>query len=171
MLRTMAPSTIPSKRPRHATSLSVSIPSHPTATNTLIITNVAPSAFSPENLSYIHSLLEASAGSLTSFAPLKSLRRIIVSFPTAVAAATARRELDGRVFAGESIRCYYGTETNLEGTKKLLKPIEAPKKAETERLSLSPPESPVVENTRRRSCSITLLEQDGAYPGIEVEEI
>lgn len=81
-------------------------------TNTLLITNLDdPSIFRPATLDTIRRLL-ATHAPLHSFAPLKSLRRIVVSFADAPAATHVRQLLDGAAIVGRArARVYFGEPT------------------------------------------------------------
>jgi hypothetical protein len=61
-------------------------------------------------------LIEASA-SIYTWTPLKSFRRIIVSFPDEQAAIKVRSIWDGEAIMGERCRVYFGQNTPLDLTK------------------------------------------------------
>jgi hypothetical protein len=105
--------------------------------NTLIITNLNdPSIFHAENLQTIRELLLASAP-LHSFAPLKSFRRIIVSFYDIESAIRIRSILDGEHIMGEKVKVYFGHHTNTDIQDEHLKLPDAGKL-----FFISPPPSP-----------------------------
>ncbi|SPO03468.1 related to inhibitor of calcineurin [Cephalotrichum gorgonifer] len=88
-------------------------PTHqPTApTNTLLFTNLQdPDIFRPDNLQTIRGLIDATCPSHT-WAPLKSFRRIVVSFPDADSAARVRAVWDGESVMGHRTRVYFGQHT------------------------------------------------------------
>lgn len=82
--------------------------------NTLIITNLNNlSIFHAENLQTIRELMNSSAPVHT-FSPLKSFRRIIVSFYSIDSAIRIRQLLDGEPIMGNPCRIYFGTNTPIE---------------------------------------------------------
>ncbi|PQE32957.1 calcipressin protein [Rutstroemia sp. NJR-2017a WRK4] len=104
-------------RPRTPLSLDLSnIPplTQPTPpSNTLLITNLSdPEIFRADNLQTIRELIDSSAP-IHSWAPLKSFRRIIVSFYDEDSAIRIRQILDGEEIMGEVVRCYFGHPTSI----------------------------------------------------------
>ncbi|KAI8634200.1 Calcipressin-domain-containing protein [Xylariaceae sp. FL1651] len=86
-------------------------------TNTLLITNLNDlEIFRPDNLQTIRQLIEASAPIYT-WSPLKSFRRIIVSFLDEQAAIKVRSIWDGEAIMGERCRVYFGQHTPLDLNK------------------------------------------------------
>ncbi|KAK5131138.1 hypothetical protein LTR08_001286 [Meristemomyces frigidus] len=87
-------------------------PSPPT--NTLLITNLQdPTIFTGSNLSSIQTAIAAHAP-LHTFAPLKSMRRIICSFWTIEDATEVRKVLDGETVLGARVRVYFGAMTKVD---------------------------------------------------------
>ncbi|KAI1322974.1 Calcipressin-domain-containing protein [Xylariaceae sp. FL0255] len=86
-------------------------------TNTLLITNLNDiDIFRPDNLQTIRQLIEASAPIYT-WSPLKSFRRIVVSFWDEQAAIKIRAIWDGEAIMGERCRVYFGQATPLDLNK------------------------------------------------------
>ncbi|RDA91157.1 hypothetical protein CP533_0428 [Ophiocordyceps camponoti-saundersi (nom. inval.)] len=82
--------------------------------NTLLFTNINNiEAFRPDNLRTIRDLILKTAP-IHAFAPLKSFRRIVVSFFDAEAAIAVRSIWDGEAILGERIRIYFGQQTPIE---------------------------------------------------------
>ncbi|RCI11769.1 hypothetical protein L249_7140 [Ophiocordyceps polyrhachis-furcata BCC 54312] len=82
--------------------------------NTLLFTNINNiEAFRPENLRTIRDLILKTAP-IHAFAPLKSFRRIVVSFFDADAAISVRSIWDGEAILGERLRVYFGQPTPIE---------------------------------------------------------
>jgi hypothetical protein len=105
--------------------------------NTLLITNLQdPEIFRADNLQTIRDLIDASAP-IHSFAPLKSFRRIIVSFFDEDSAIRIRQILDGEAIMGERVRVYFGQHTNIETKDEHLPLPDAGKL-----FFISPPPSP-----------------------------
>ncbi|CAJ2511620.1 Uu.00g072450.m01.CDS01 [Anthostomella pinea] len=87
------------------------------ATNTLLLTNLNDlEIFRPDNLQTIRELIEASAPIYT-WSPLKSFRRIVVSFPDEQSAIKVRSIWDGEAIMGERCRVYFGQHTPLDFAK------------------------------------------------------
>ncbi|KAK4991290.1 hypothetical protein LTR50_001874 [Elasticomyces elasticus] len=112
-------------------------PSEPS--NTLIITNLQdPVIFAAANLDAIRSAIDTHApGGIHTFSPLRSFRRIIVSFHTVDAAIEIRKVLDGEAVMGERVRVYFGEPTKLQSEDQHL---QAPPSAK--QFFISPPPSP-----------------------------
>lgn len=112
--------------------------STPTApSNTLLITNLKdPEIFRPDNLQTIRELIDASAP-IHVWAPLKSFRRIIVSFMDEESAARIRQVLDGEEIMGVAVKVYFGQPTPIEPRDEHLHLPDAGKL-----FFISPPPSP-----------------------------
>ncbi|KAL7624019.1 hypothetical protein AAE478_005576 [Parahypoxylon ruwenzoriense] len=120
---TASPSS-PSQRPlmeRRGSSRSLSLDlsslpplTQPTPpTNTLLITNLNDAEiFRPDNLQTIRDLISATAPIYT-WSPLKSFRRVVVSFLDEQAAVRVRSVWDGEAIMGERCRVYFGQHTPL----------------------------------------------------------
>jgi len=105
--------------------------------NTLIITNLLePEIFHPANLNQIQDLINEHAP-IHTWAPLKSFRRIVVSFLDIPSAMAIRQQLDGDTLMGHRIRSYFGQNTPIKPTDQHL-PL--PKAAKM--FFISPPPSP-----------------------------
>ncbi|KAI9739376.1 MAG: hypothetical protein M1818_005064 [Claussenomyces sp. TS43310] len=107
-----------SSRPRTPLSIDLSsIPrlEQPTPpSNTLLITNLQdPEIFRPDNLQTIKDLINSSAP-VHSWAPLKSFRRILVSFFDEASAIRIRQILDGEAIIGERVKVYFGQPTSIQ---------------------------------------------------------
>ncbi|KAI1344065.1 Calcipressin-domain-containing protein [Xylariaceae sp. FL0016] len=107
-------------------------------TNTLLITNLNDlDIFRPDNLQTIRGLIEESAP-IHTWSPLKSFRRIVVSFLDEQAAVKVRSIWDGEAVMGEHCRVYFGQNTPLNlGQDKHLNLPDAGKL-----FFISPPPSP-----------------------------
>ncbi|KAI4870674.1 Calcipressin-domain-containing protein [Hypoxylon rubiginosum] len=90
-------------------------PSQPTPpTNTLLITNLNDTEiFRPDNLQTLRELIQATAPIYT-WSPLKSFRRIVVSFFDEQTAIRIRSVWDGETIMGERCRVYFGQPTPLD---------------------------------------------------------
>jgi hypothetical protein len=105
--------------------------------NTLLITNLSdPEIFRPDNLQTIKDLVNASAP-IHSWAPLKSFRRIIVSFFNEDSAIRIKQILDGEAIMGETVKVYFGHPTSIEPKDEHLNLPDAGKL-----FFISPPPSP-----------------------------
>ncbi|EPE30648.1 RNA-binding, RBD [Glarea lozoyensis ATCC 20868] len=105
--------------------------------NTLIITNLQdPEIFRADNLQTIKDLVNASAP-IHSWAPLKSFRRIIVSFFEEDSAIRIKQILDGEAIMGERVKVYFGHATSIEPKDEHLNLPDAGKL-----FFISPPPSP-----------------------------
>jgi hypothetical protein len=105
--------------------------------NTLLLTNLQNiEIFAPPTLQTIRDLLSQHAP-LHSFSPLKSMRRIIVSFPTTEHAIELRKLLDGTELMGCPVRVYFGAPTPIEIRDQHLAAPESQKL-----FFISPPPSP-----------------------------
>lgn len=105
--------------------------------NTLLITNLeALEIFTAANLDSIQRAINDHAP-IHSFAPLKSLRRIVCSFYTIEAAVEIRKVLDGESVLGSRVRVYFGKDTKIEQEDQHL---QAPKSSKM--FFISPPPSP-----------------------------
>lgn len=82
--------------------------------NTLILTNLLSlDIFRPDNLQTIRELV-AKIAPIHSWSPLKSFRRIIVSFYDEQSAINVRQIFDGESIMGEQCRVYFGQPTPIE---------------------------------------------------------
>lgn len=106
-------------------------------TNTLLFTNLLDlDIFSPDNLQTIRDLI-AHTAPIHSWAPLKSFRRIVVSFYSEDAAIAVRRAWDGEAIMGERCNVYFGRPTPLDAKDERLALPDAGKL-----FFISPPPSP-----------------------------
>src|SRR5258706_245539 len=105
--------------------------------NTLLITNLQDlEIFRPDNLQTIKDLINSSSP-IHSWAPLKSFRRIVVSFFDEASAIRIRQILDGEVIMGERVKIYFGHQTSIEAKDEHLSLPDAGKL-----FFISPPPSP-----------------------------
>lgn len=105
--------------------------------NTLLITNLQDAeVFSAPNLAAIRQLLSQVAP-IHSWAPLKSFRRIVVSFFDEESAIRVRQVLDGEAIMGERVKVYFGQPTSIETKDEHLPLPDAGKL-----FFISPPPSP-----------------------------
>ncbi|KAK7553600.1 BcRCN1, regulator of calcineurin [Phyllosticta citricarpa] len=141
--RASSTSSLTSPKNRRTPKLSIDLsdlpplitPSPPS--NTLLITNLQePSIFHPSNLVTIRELINSYAPVHT-WAPLRSFRRIVVSFFDVAAAITIKQKLDGEIIMGDRIRVYFGTHTPLNPADQHL-PLPKSDKL----FFISPPPSP-----------------------------
>lgn len=95
-----------------------------------------PAIFHPTHLLTIRDLINQSAP-LHSWAPLKSLRRIIASFHDIDSAIRIRQILDGEAILGNRVRVYFGEPTPIEPVDQHLQAPQAQKM-----FFISPPPSP-----------------------------
>lgn len=113
----------------------LSQPSPPS--NTLLITNLESlTLFHPASLATIRQHIQDIA-SIYTFSPLKSLRRVIVTFYTTESAILVRQELDGAQLMGERARVYFGEPVPIDQEPKYLDKPDAGKL-----FFISPPPSP-----------------------------
>lgn len=90
----------------------LSTPARPT--NTLLFTNLDNlDIFLPENLQTIRDLV-AQTAPIHAWAPLKSFRRILISFWDDEAAIAVRTIWDGEAVMGERLKVYFGQRTPVE---------------------------------------------------------
>jgi len=114
--------------------------------NTLLITNLDDlSVFHPASLATIRTHL-SNIVPLHSFSPLKSLRRIIITFYSTEDAIQIRQLLDGSNVFGADVRarCYFGEPTPILGEEEEMEKrhLKAP---QSQKLCfISPPPSPPV---------------------------
>lgn len=134
-----------SRRPSSKSSLSLDLSSLPPLTqptpptNTLLITNLNDvDVFRPDNLQTIRELISQTAPVAT-WAPLKSFRRIVVSFLDEQAAVKVRSIWDGEAIMGERCRVYFGQHTPLHLSDKD-RHLELPDAGKL--FFISPPPSP-----------------------------
>lgn len=135
------PTASPSKRHSPNMSLDLSdLPplSQPTPpSNTLLITNLQSlEIFTSTVLESISTAINEHA-TIHIFAPLKSFRRIVVSFYTVEDAVAIRKVLDGESVLGNRARVYFGTQTKIGDEEKYL---HLPKSDKL--FFISPPPSP-----------------------------
>jgi hypothetical protein len=105
--------------------------------NTLLITNLQDAAiFRADNLQTIRELINTSAP-IHTFAPLKSFRRIVVSFYSKESAIRIRQILDGEAIMGERVKVYFGQPTSIE-----IKDEHLPLPDAGKLFFISPPPSP-----------------------------
>lgn len=105
--------------------------------NTLLFTNLDNIAiFTPDNLATIRNLISASAF-IHAFAPLKSFRRIVVSFFDEDSAVRVRKIWDGEAILGERVKIYFGQNTPVRARDEHLALPDAGKL-----FFISPPPSP-----------------------------
>lgn len=135
----------PSRRRRTSPGLSIDLstlppliqPSPPS--NTLLVTNLqAPEIFTASTLTALHNLLNEHAPVHT-FSPLKSFRRIILTFYTTADAVRVRQLLDGEAVCGSRVRVYFGQETKISLSDEE-RYLRAPKSQK--QFFISPPPSP-----------------------------
>lgn len=139
------PASLSSPQRRRSPNLSIDLTdlpalSQPTPpSNTLIVTNLqALEIFTAANLESIQQAINQHA-KIHTFSPLKSFRRVIVSFYTVEDAIAIRQVLDGETVLGERVRVYFGTETKIEQQDQHL---QAPQSNKL--FFISPPPSPPV---------------------------
>ncbi|CEJ91604.1 Putative Calcipressin-like protein [[Torrubiella] hemipterigena] len=85
--------------------------------NTLLFTNLDNlDIFLPKNIQVIRGLIENTV-SVHSFTPLKSFRRIIISFYTVETAQAIRKVWDGEAVMGERVKVYFGQPTPINQNK------------------------------------------------------
>ncbi|KAI0449618.1 Calcipressin-domain-containing protein [Xylaria acuta] len=155
MAETLSPTTSPGspsspdrplfeRRGSSKSSLSLDLSSIPPLTqptpptNTLLITNLDDlDIFRPDNIQTIRQLIEATAPIYT-WSPLKSFRRIVVSFLDEQAAIKVRSIWDGEAIMGNRCRVYFGQHTPLDLTKNNHLPLPDAGKL----FFISPPPSP-----------------------------
>lgn len=105
--------------------------------NTLLFTGLNNlDIFRPDNLERIRDLITKTAP-IHAFAPLKSFRRIVISFFDVDSAIAVRRIWDGEAIIGHRCRVYFGQQTNVEARDEHLALPDAGKL-----FFISPPPSP-----------------------------
>ncbi|KAK0639353.1 Calcipressin-domain-containing protein [Cercophora newfieldiana] len=105
--------------------------------NTLLITNLQSlEIFRPDNLQQIRDLMSKTAP-IHCWSPLKSFRRIVVSFYDEEAAIAVRKVWDGEAILGNHCRIYFGKETPISQEDRHLALPDAGKL-----FFISPPPSP-----------------------------
>ncbi|CAG7560971.1 hypothetical protein NW768_004245 [Fusarium equiseti] len=105
--------------------------------NTLLFTNLTDQdIFLPENLDVIRDLITHTAP-IHAFAPLKSFRRIVVSFYDEQAAIAVRQIWDNEAIMGQQCRVYFGMPTPVDKRDEHLALPDAGKL-----FFISPPPSP-----------------------------
>jgi hypothetical protein len=132
------------RRGSYKSSLSLDLSSIPPLTqptppsNTLLITNLDNlDIFRPDNLQTIRQLIESTAPIYT-WSPLKSFRRIVVSFLDEQSAINVRSIWDGEAIMGDRCRVYFGQHTPLDLAKNNHLPLPDAGKL----FFISPPPSP-----------------------------
>jgi len=106
--------------------------------NTLIITNLQePEIFHVTNLTQLRDIIDQTA-LIHTWAPLKSFRRIVVSFFDTNSAITIKQQIDGTDIMGCRVRVYFGEPTPINPTKD--QHLQAPKSDKL--FFISPPPSP-----------------------------
>ena len=95
-----------------------------------------PTIFQAENLQTIRSIIDQHVA-IHSWAPLRSMRRIIVSFYSTEDATLIRKTLDCETIMDCRVRIYFGAETKIEPQDQHLKAPMADKQ-----FFISPPPSP-----------------------------
>jgi len=144
------PATSPRSSRRQSPNLSIDLsdlppfvtPSPPT--NTLLITNLQSlEIFQAANLDSIQRAINEHAA-IHSFSPLKSFRRVIVSFYSAEDAINIRKVLDGETVLGNRVRVFFGQETKINPEDQHL---HLPKSDKL--FFISPPPSPPMGWTMR----------------------
>ena len=118
----------------------------PTATNTLLITQLSSSLhYTPESREELKTLLEKH-GSLKSLVPFKAMSRYIAIFESTQAAIEAKLNLDNSTFKDALLRIYFGQHSDLKTLKEnYLKVPEIEKN-----FLLSPPGSPPLDWIQER---------------------
>lgn len=121
-MRPQSPSRTSSRTSRASLSLDLSsIPpfQQPTPpSNTLLFTNLQDLAiFRPDNLQTIKELISKTA-TIHTWAPLKSFRRILVTFASDADAIAVRSVWDGEAIMGERARVYFGQPTPVHAAAK-----------------------------------------------------
>ncbi|KAI9804770.1 MAG: hypothetical protein M1825_001138 [Sarcosagium campestre] len=107
------------------------------ASNTLLVTNLLDlDIFRPDHLQTIRESVDKTAR-IHSWSPLKSFRRIVVSFYDIESAIKIRQLLDGEYIMGDRTRVYFGEPTPIEPVDQHL---HAP--ASDKMFFISPPPSP-----------------------------
>ncbi|KUJ13298.1 BcRCN1, regulator of calcineurin [Mollisia scopiformis] len=140
---TSPPESRPTSRASRKSNMSIDLSNIPPLiqptppSNTLLITNLQDaSIFRADNLQTIKDLINASAP-IHSWAPLKSFRRIVVSFFSEDSAIRIRQILDGEAIMGERVKVYFGQPTSIETKDEHLPLPDAGKL-----FFISPPPSP-----------------------------
>ncbi len=139
-----AHSTPPGSK-RHSHNMSIDLSDLPPLTqpsppsNTLLITNLqAPEIFASPTLTSIQHAINEHAP-IHTFSPLKSMRRIIVTFFTTEDAISIRKVLDGESVLGSRVRVYFGQQTKIDVADEE-RYLQAPKSSKL--FFISPPPSP-----------------------------
>lgn len=82
--------------------------------NTLLFTNLQDrDIFHPDNLETIRGLI-AQTAPIHAWSPLKSFRRIVVSFYDEASAIAVRKIWDGESILGDTVRVYFGAPTTVD---------------------------------------------------------
>lgn len=92
-------------------------------------------------MAHLRDLIEKhSPEAIHAFAPLRSLRRIIITFHTIEAATIIRQILDGESLFGHRVRVYFGEPTPTELLSEKDRHLQAPRASK--QFFISPPPSP-----------------------------
>jgi len=106
--------------------------------NTLLITNLQePEIFHITNLTHLRDIINQTA-TIHTWAPLKSFRRIVVSFFDTNSAISIKQQMDGTTVMGCRVRVYFGKPTPITPLKD--QHLQAPKSDKL--FFISPPPSP-----------------------------
>lgn len=140
---TLSRSTSASSTRSKKSNLSIDLSSIPPLTmptppsNTLLFTNLQDhDIFRPDNLQTIRDLI-AKTAPIHTWSPLKSFRRIVVSFLSEESAIQVRGVWDGESIMGNRVRVYFGQPTPVEARDEHLALPDAGKL-----FFISPPPSP-----------------------------
>ncbi|KAB8576193.1 hypothetical protein FH972_025721 [Carpinus fangiana] len=110
--------------------------------NTLLITNLQdPAIFTATTLAHLRAMMDqATPAGIYAFSPLRTLRRIVVTFWDVESATAVRALLDGEVILGDRVRVYFGEPTPLRALDDKERHLQAPKL--DKQFFISPPPSP-----------------------------
>lgn len=107
--------------------------------NTLLFTNLDnPDIFLPKNIEALRNLISQTV-SINSFSPLKSFRRVIISFHTVETALAVRKIWNGEAILGQRVKIYFGQHTPIVDENKS-EHLELPDAGKL--FFISPPPSP-----------------------------
>ncbi|QGI75486.1 hypothetical protein CEK25_000392 [Fusarium fujikuroi] len=147
--------------------------------NTLLFTNLTdPAIFLPENLQVIRDLITHSAP-IHAFAPLKSFRRIVVSFFDEQAAIAVRQVWDNEAIMGQQCRMRLEDAPNKlvhaeDLADALAKLHHRPGPMDEDQDSpVTPPDSALPGRTRSRSSTLIYKPEDAAstMPAVIVDDM
>lgn len=121
-----------------------------------------PSTFHPQSLEKIRTLLSEPTP-LNSFAPIRSLHRIIISYPSIEAAINTRQILDGSPLSNnDRVKIYFGEHTPVFGQDEDVdRHLKAPSLGKL--LFISPPPSP--------PCGWEIKEEDPPNKATHAEDL